>query len=303
MGLWTSSGPVDRGSTPPASPKQPAALVPSDGLGLRYATPWGRSLQMLRDSFRVLRSNKKLLAFPVAASISALVVASSFLLRVVDSSRPATLVLLFLWYYFHYFVIMFFNGALMECVQCSFVEGRTPTIQEGLRAAGRRWFQIAMWTLAVSTVGVALRSLESQSRRFSSIIAAVAGLTWTLGAYFVMPSLMFDEDRLVGAVKRSMSISRRIWTDQLGVHAGLGAFGVLFAIPGLLLAAASLFLGLPLLLPAIVYGLILSVVLSAARTVSTVALYRYAVTGEVPRGFSRQILAGTLRQDSRPGDL
>ena len=36
------------------------------------------------------------------------------------------------------------------------------------------------------------------------------------------------------------------------------------------------------------YALILSVTLSAARTVFTLALYRYAITGEVPPGIFRK---------------
>ncbi len=99
------------------------------------------------------------------------------------------------------------------------------------------------------------------------------------------------------ALKRSVQIASRPLKEQTASHAGLGIFGFLLAVPGVLLAAAGLFVWHPLLLPAVVYGLFLSVVLSAARTVFTVALYRYAVTGQVPEGFSREVMT---RRQVRP---
>jgi hypothetical protein len=48
----------------------------------------------------------------------------------------------------------------------------------------------------------------------------------------------------------------------------------------------------------VVYALILAVVTSAVKGVFTAALYRYATSGEAPRGFSAELIHGSLNSGS-----
>jgi len=149
-----------------------------------------------------------------------------------------------------------------------------------------------MWTLVASTVGVALRLIESRSNRLNALLSGFLGVGWTIATYFVGPVLMFEESSVLPALKRSVEITRRTWGEQFSKAVGFGIFTFLFAIPGLLLFALGVLFNPALLLPALLYGLMLSVVLSAARTVFTVALYRFVVSGETPAGFTRESMAG-----------
>ena len=261
---------------------------------------WNRTLLLTQQSFGVLLRDKKLLVFPVAAGLSAICVSVSFLRPLFDDGSVGlyldegrvegqTALWLFLWYYFHYFVILFFNSALIAAANMR-MEGQEPSLKGGLRAAVDRLFPISMWTLAAATFGVLIRLIESRSQRLALYISSLIGLTWTFATYFVGPVLMFEESSIYPAVRRSVEITRRTWGEQASSQLGLGVFSVLLAIPGVLLAVAGLFFSRALLLPAVMYGLMLSVVLSAARTVFTVALYRYAVTGQVPQGFSKEVM-------------
>ena len=200
---------------------------------------------------------------------------------------------LFLWYYFHYFVILFFNSALTAATNQR-MSGGDASLKSGVLAAIDRLFPISMWTLVASTVGLGIRLFESRSKRLSSAITALIGLTWTFATYFIGPILMFEESSIKPALKRSVQVTRHTWGEQLVNQVSFGFFTFLFAIPGLILAAAGLFISHALLLPAFFYALILSVVLSAARAIFTVALYRYAITGEVPQGFSASVIAGPV---------
>jgi hypothetical protein len=267
------------------------------------STAWTRTLLLTRQSFGILRRDKKLLAFPIAAGLSAICVAVSFMRpmfddgsvrRYLDDGRfeAHTALWLFLWYYFHYFVILFFNSALIASANAR-MAGKSPSIKLGIQAAIDRLFPISMWTLTASTVGIVIRLIESRSTKLASWVTAFVGLTWTFATYFVGPVLMFEEASVVPAVRRSVQITRRTWGEQLTNHASFGVFTLLLAIPGLALAVAGMFFVRALLLPALLYGLMLSVILSAARTIFTVALYRYAVTGEVPDGFSADVITGT----------
>ena len=261
---------------------------------------WNRTLLLTRQSFGVLLRDKKLLVFPAAAGLSAICVSVSFLRPLfedgsvglyLDEGRVEgqTALWLFLWYYFHYFVILFFNSALIAAANMR-MEGQEPSLKSGLRAAVDRLFPISMWTLAAATFGVLIRLIESRSQRLALYISSLIGLTWTFATYFVGPVLMFEESSVYPALRRSVEITRRTWGEQASSQLGLGVFSILLAIPGVLLAVAGLFFSRVLLLPAVMYGLMLSVVLSAARTVLTVALYRYAVTGQVPQGFSKEVM-------------
>ena len=277
-----------------------------DGRSASTKSAWNRTLLLTQQSFAMLRRDKKLLVFPLAAGLSAICVAISFLRPLFENGSVGlyldegriegqTALWLFLWYYFHYFVILFFNSALIAAANAR-MEGKDPSLKDGLRAAVDRLFPISMWTLATATFGVAIRLIESRSQKLAVYLSALIGLTWTFATFFVGPVLMFEESSVFPAVKRSVEITRRMWGEQISNQASFGIFTLLLTIPGVLLAVAGLLFSRGLLLPAVMYVLALSVVLSAARTVFTVALYRYAVTGQVPAGFSADVMQADVSQ-------
>jgi hypothetical protein len=89
---------------------------------------------LVSQSFRLLRSDKKLLVFPVLSAIGAAALALPFLLALF-SMRPAggthwgpnTWLFVFLWYWGASFITIFFNCALAVCVQMRFA-GQDPTL-------------------------------------------------------------------------------------------------------------------------------------------------------------------------------
>ena len=279
---------------------EPTAGTQSDRIHLHSS--WTRTLLLIRQSFTMLSRDKKLLVFPAAAGVSAICVSVSFVRPLIDNGAvnryldhgsidTQTTLWLFLWYYFHCFVILFFNSALAATANGR-MAGEAPSLKSGMAAAVDRLFPISMWTLVAATVGVAIRLFESRSKRLGAWITALIGLNWTFATYFVGPVLLFEETSILPALKRSVQVTRRTWGEQLVNQVSFGFFTFLFSIPGLILTLAGLSFSHVLLVPAFAYALILSVTLSAARTVFTLALYRYAVTGEVPEGFSASVIAG-----------
>ena len=99
---------------------------------------------LVSQSFRLLRSDKKLLVFPILSAIGAAALAIPFLLALFGM-RPAggphwgpnTWLFVFLWYWGASFITIFFNCALAACVQLDFA-GQDATLGDGLgRAASR----------------------------------------------------------------------------------------------------------------------------------------------------------------------
>ena len=114
-----------------------------------------RGLELLQQSWSVLRRDKELLVFPVLSGIACLIVLASFAVPLWLGGYPEALsedpepfreplnwLILFAFYFVNYFVIVFFNSALVACAVIRF-RGGDPTLADGFRAAGNRLPQIA----------------------------------------------------------------------------------------------------------------------------------------------------------------
>src|SRR6266436_444170 len=132
-----------------------------------------RGWRLAMTAFGVLRTDKKLLVFPLLSGIALVIVCASFLLPLVASDtlrqlldnngqnattaqKVGALALAFAFYFCEYFIIVFFNSALVACALMRF-NGDEPTLGDGFRASMNRLPQIVAWALVSATVGVILR--------------------------------------------------------------------------------------------------------------------------------------------------
>jgi hypothetical protein len=267
------------------------------------------SFALARSSWQVLRTDKQLIVFPILSGIGCLLVMAAFwvpvllaggLADVPDRGAPPWLyVVTFAYYFCSYFVVIFFNAALVSCAIIRF-NGGTPTVGDGLGAAGARLPQILAWALVAASVGMLLKLIENANERIGAIISAVLGTVWTVLTYFVVPVLVVEKVGPVEAVRRSASILRKTWGEALVGRLGIGLFVLLLAVPGILLCVAAvalmaagqlLVLGIVLLALAVVYFVALAAVSAALQGIFVSALYQYAAQGQVPAGFE----ADTMR--------
>jgi hypothetical protein len=264
-----------------------------------------------KQSFGVLRANKKLLVFPLLSGIACLIVLLSFALPLANSPQaqalfndqqapedPLAYVLLFAFYFVNYFVIVFFNAALVSCAILHF-NGEEPTLRDGLGAAMSALPYILGWALVSATVGVILRVIESRSERVGQFVAGLLGMAWSIVTYFVVPILVVEKVGPIEAVKRSGSIMRRTWGESLSAHFGVGLIIFLLCLVALIPAVIGFLIGNTV---AVVAGLVITVVLwivlalisAAVHTIAVAALYQYAAQRTVPQGFDAQQLEGAF---------
>ncbi|MBI3407483.1 MAG: hypothetical protein HY040_03895 [Planctomycetes bacterium] len=273
-----------------------------------------RGWRLAMTAFGVLRTDKKLLVFPLLSSIAMVIVCASFLLPLVASDTVRHLfdnngqnatnaqkigffLLAFAFYFCNYFVIVFFNSALVACALMRF-SGEEPTLGDGFRASMNRLPQIIAWALVSATVGIILRVIESTSERVGQFIAALLGTAWSIMTYFVVPVLVVEKVGPIEAVKRSCSVLRKTWGEKLvsGIGVGLIMF-VLFVV-----AMVPAFLGAVIGGPALIAGIIITVALvlllalvsSAVNTIIIAALYQYAAQDRVPQQFDADTLKGAF---------
>lgn len=286
----------------------------------RFSTSW----ELFKASFAVLRQDRELLWFPVLSSLATLLVIGSFMVPLFlwgstaheiqqDEALPFGFYAgMFAFYIAMYFVMFFFNTALVGAAMMR-LDGRDPTLSDGLRIARARVGAIFGYAVIASTIGLLLRAIEERVGLIGRIIIGLLGASWTVASFLVVPVLVARNVGPVDAVKESVLLLKKSWGENLIGHFGLGAvfvvvylalFAILavFAIPLASLGAgsnasmASMPVGLVALaiigLPAV---LLVAVVQSALTGIYSAALYRYATRHEASDGFSSALLDAAFR--------
>jgi len=261
-----------------------------------------RAWELLKQSFNVLVNDKQLLVFPVFSAIATIVVCISFVgplmftgaFSHLDGGRatPIDYLVLFAFYYANYFVVIFFNSALVAAANVCLAGGH-PKVSDALGLAAGRIGRIAMWALVAATVGMALRILQDRLGKIGRLVVALLGAAWSLLTYFIVPVIVFEDLDMTESVKRSGRLFKETWGEEVAGGLSLGVIYLLLIVPGF----ALMFLGFfarPLLLVGIllgiVYFLLFATVVSALKSIFTVALYRYAVWKQVPPQFTPELI-------------
>ncbi len=256
-------------------------------------------------SFSVIRKQKQLILFPLLSAGAAL--AGVFLyfggVRSMEKflTHPLTLPQ-YLWlapaYVVITFVIVFFNCGLAACANAHF-SGQQPTLRFGLRHAAARIVPILAWSLLSATVGLLLNAIERRVSWAGKIAVWLFGFAWGMATYLVVPVLIAEDRGAFGSLRRSSQLLRETWGDQLVAELRFGWRFIVLFIPGLVLGAIGAN-GYPIVLPLAAAWFIIGIaVISAAKGVFEVALYRYAALNETPAGWSPEFLPGAFGgQDS-----
>lgn len=259
-----------------------------------------RSWGLVKASAAVLRADKALMLFPVLSGLATMAVLATFALplfamRIFEHGIGlAGLLIAFVFYFCQYAVIVFFNAALVGAAMIR-LDGGNPTLSDGLDAARRRLPAILGYAAIAAAVGVVLQSFKHKDNTFLvRLFGSALGAAWTLATFLVVPVLVSRDIGPIDALKHSVSLLKRTWGENAIGNVGIGAaFGLLTTL------AAVIGIGLTYLAwataPALgvavgvlcALGLMLLAVYQAALTgIYSAALYRYAISHEVPAGFS-----------------
>jgi hypothetical protein len=268
-----------------------------------------RSWQLVKASGAVLLQDRKLLLFPLISGVATLLVVASFALPVFGvlvfdrygghgpriSGMPFYLIG-FLFYLVQYFVIFFFNSALVGAAMMH-LDGRQPTLGDGLRLAGSKFGAILGYAFIAATVGLLLRMLQERVGFIGRLVVGLLGVGWNIATFLVVPVLVARDVGPLDAVKESAATLKRTWGENVVGQAGLGlAFGLLqlaVVCAGVLLVAAAAMAGsVALVVLALTFAVLSVLVHSALSGIYAAALYRFAVQGSSAQGFD----AGALRQ-------
>ncbi len=264
---------------------------------------FGRSWELGKTSWRVLRKDKELLWLPVLGGLASLVIAGIvFGLVYLIDDKPATgwsdsdlsggsTLLIFLGVIASTIAVYFFQGALVHGARDR-LTGGDPTVVSAIRGAWGRIGTIAPWAIVALVVGIIINTIQAAARDRAGFLGALLGslldLAWRVMTFLVMPVIIAERVGMVRALGRSKDLLRRTWGENLIAQAGLSIVGFVLMLPGLLIA---ILLGSgPLGAFGIILGGLLmifgAVVASALSAIYQTALYEYATTGEAPAEFA-----------------
>jgi hypothetical protein len=275
---------------------------------------WGRSWQLVKLCWGVLGQDKELVVFPIVSAIAVVIVTATFIVPGFftgywdsfagqDGSIPVSAwLLLILFYLVQYLVIIFFNAALVSAAMVR-LKGGDPTLGDGLRGAWSHIGAILGWAAIAATVGLILQLLRSRGGIGGAIVAALGGLAWNIITFLVVPVLVVEGVGPVQAIKRSGSLLKKTWGEQvignagIGLIFGLGAFlvGVVGVALGVfIISAGATWAGVAVLVVTIVAVAILVMLGSTLHGIYSAALYQYAVDGDTGV-FTAEVMEGAFR--------
>ncbi len=262
------------------------------------------TIELAKASWRVLKADKELLLLPVMSLVATVIVAISFLAPLFavgglgEELGGVDYIVLAAMYVTLAFVTIFFTAALVHAAD-ERLQGGDPTLGSALRGAGRRAGRILPWAIVSATVSIVLRAIEERAGALGRIVVGLAGVAWSVVTFLVIPILVLEDIGVVDAVKRSGSLFKRTWGENVAAQVGFGLLGFLASLPAVALIALSAGAGGAAVGVAIVIGVlwiaVVVVVLASLNGIFQAALYHYAVEGQVPgEYFSQQTFASAF---------
>jgi hypothetical protein len=286
---------------------------------------WGRSWELVKASWAVLRSDKELVVFPIISAIGCFLVSITFFLpmlatgtfsnmgrRGADGIGPVQMIILFLFYLVTYTVIIFCSSALVGAAVIR-LDGGDPTLRDGFKIAQSRLPQILGYALISATVGLVLQLLSNAARNNRNIVLAIigqivvgiAGAAWSIATFLAVPVLVIEGVGPIEAIKRSTALLKKTWGEQIIGDLSIGGiFGLMtFGVILLAMLLGFLFMNTPALLilviiVAIVAITAISIVGSALNAIFRVALYRYAHDGKTSEFFQTEMIQSAFKADT-----
>lgn len=269
-------------------------------------------------SWNLIKQDKEVLTFPILSAIFMFVVTGvigiifyllvlggqlSLTSGVEGSTATASLsnvsyfvevIYAFVLYFITTFITLFFETGIITIIKGR-LSGQDLTFNDGIENARKKIKVILIWSFVSATVGTFLKIISDRSKLVGKIITALLGSAWSILTFFIAPIIIVENLTIQESLKKSAETIKRVWGESaiIGVGTGLAffflyLFGILAFIALIFTLNKFLIIGGFVLF--VIYLIILSAISSALSVVFRVVLYEYASTGQVPAGFTADIL-------------
>ncbi len=257
-----------------------------------------RGWALSKKSWGILREHRELVRFPLygaaATIVCAVIVIGPGLYLIDDGKAAFGGPLAVIGFYLLALIGFYFSVGLAATADMIF-HGREATVGDGLAVARSRFSQIAGWAAISTVVGLLLSALENQGA-LGQVASRLLAVGWSLITFLAAPVIAFEGTGPIETLKRSSSLFRSRWGQQVTGNIAIGGAVFLFGIlPSVLLAAAGIliwasasFVGALLVVVGVIGFAISALISSALSGIFGVALYRYALDGDAVGGFTAE---------------
>lgn len=274
------------------------------------------SKMIVLESWNVLKQDKELAWFPVLSALTSLValivMGILFFFLVMGSDIRAFdgvskngmdvlgYVIILVYYLVMFFITNYFLAGIYTIVHGRF-NGQNLSLNDGINSANKNWVKIFLWSLISATVGVLLQIIADRSKIVGKIVASLFGAAWGVLTYFSLPSLIIGQKSVMDSFNESASVIRKTWGETIIVNFGVGLFFGLLMLLGIIVSVGIVIIA-PIKVVFILTAILLVVFLIAIAIISStlssifkLALYTFATTGNVPQGFTPDLIRGAVK--------
>jgi hypothetical protein len=275
---------------------------------------FSRGWVLTRQSWDLLRGDASLALFPLLSTIFAslamlsiwaptLITRGVFDHQTIERNDPVMYAAGIASAYVSTFVALFFNVALAACAARS-MRGEDTRVRDGLAAAAHRIGPILGWTVVSTTFGLLLRAFDNRVPLLGRIVAGICGAAWGIATFFVVPVIALEGTGPLKSMQHSAAIIKARWGEGATGAATitLVTVGFSFAIASVaivgmvvLLQGGQAVLGYAVLAVAVVLMFGLAVISATLSQIFRVAVYEFALYGQVPGEFNGPQLQAAFR--------
>ncbi len=265
-----------------------------------------RGWALTKKSWALLNGHRELIRFPlyggVATILLGLVLLGPGVFFLDQHTYGAAIPFIVIGIYVLSVVGTYFSVGLAAAADRIF-RGQSATVSDGLAVARANFAAICGWAALSTAVGLVIGLLEEQGGPFGNIAGRLVGAAWSLVTFLAVPVIAIEGTGPIATLKRSASLFKARWGQQITGNLAIGGAVFLF---GVLPALALIFVGF-VIWPStgiaggaliVIGALVLCVALLISKALGGifgVALYRYALEGEVVGGFTQDDLESAVR--------
>jgi hypothetical protein len=282
---------------------------------------FANSIELAKSSWSVLKADKELLVIPVASFVVTGIVVALFggamyltvnqttvvaTARTTGTTRdltvgatefaptPLTYVVGVVAYIVITFVVTYFAAALVAGAWDR-LNGGTPSLGSAFGTATKRLGPIAGWALLSGTIGLVIQSLEERLGIVGQLVGGAIGMAWRIVTWLAVPVIVVEGTSPWPSLKRSASLFKQTWGENLIAAGGFGLLGFLVILGGMVISGLF-FAIVPIagVVLFIVWVAVASTVLATLNGIYRTALYAYA-SGHQIQWFDQAQLAAAFK--------
>jgi hypothetical protein len=265
-----------------------------------------RGWALTKKSWALLNGHRELVRFPLYGGIATIILGLVFLgpgaFALDQHTYGIGIPLIVIGIYVLSVVGIYFSVGLAACADLLF-RGQDATFSDGIAVANSRFTQICGWAALSTAIAVFIGILENQGGAIGEIVGRLIGMAWSLITFLSVPVIAIEGTGPLETLKRSGALFKQRWGQQITGNIAIGGIvfllgflpGVALIVVGVIIWPSVGFAGAALV---VIGALVICVALLISKALSGVfgvALYRYALEGEVVGGFTQEDLESAVK--------